>query len=407
MRKENIKYALLQMAFWTAAASCYSFMTQILEAKGFGSSQIGILNAVKLLATVVFQMIIGSFADKYAKKIPLKMIIALLAGTAVAFTAVFYLETLSFLRTILLFIGFGATFTCISPLIDSLSVLYNDRGVKINYAFGRAAGSAAYAVACVGFGVFCDVFGVSKLLLLQLFFTFMIFVTALFMGKMPQSPEKSIEKEKSSEQKVHNACYLLWNYPKFTCFLLGSAIMFMGYNMGTTFLIHIIEGLGGTNTHYGAAVFVMAISEVPAAVLIVRCRGKIPMDKIMIGCTFFMTLKNVFAAYSGNVDVIILSQSCEMLGFGMFYSGSVYLVDDMLPKTDVVKGMSFVNAATIGLGEGIGSFLCGFLRESFGLQRLMEISVLTGVVSIACMIFMNLLPKERGRKIPVERGVNL
>lgn len=395
MRKENIKYALLQMTFWTAAAPCYAFMTQILEAKGFVSSQIGMLNAVKLLATVVFQMIIGSFADKYAKKVPLKMIIALLSGAAAAFTAVFYLGTLSFPGTLLLFIGFGATFTCISPLVDSLSVLYNDRGVKINYALGRAAGSAAYAVASVGFGVFCDVFGVSNLLLLQLSFTLMIMVTALFMGGMPEAAEKSISKKVSAEQKVHSAWYLLWNYPKFTCFLLGSAIMFMGYNMGTTFLIHIIEELGGTNTHYGTAEFVLAISEVPAAFLILRCRGKIPMEKVMIGCAFFMTLKNVFATYSGSVEVIILSQSCEMLGFGMFYSGSVYLVDEMLPKTDVVKGMSFVNAATIGLGEGVGSFFCGFLRESFGLHGLMEISVLTGVVSIICMIFMNLLPKER------------
>ena len=395
MRKENIKYALLQMTFWTAAAPCYAFMTQILEAKGFVSSQIGMLNAVKLLATVVFQMIIGSFADKYAKKVPLKMIIALLSGAAAAFTAVFYLGTLSFPGTLLLVIGFGATFTCISPLVDSLSVLYNDRGAKINYALGRAAGSAAYAVASVGFGVFCDVFGVSNLLLLQLSFTLMIMVTALFMGGMPEAAEKSISKKVSAEQKVHSAWYLLWNYPKFTCFLLGSAIMFMGYNMGTTFLIHIIEELGGTNTHYGTAEFVLAISEVPAAFLILRCRGKIPMEKVMIGCAFFMTLKNVFATYSGSVEVIILSQSCEMLGFGMFYSGSVYLVDEMLPKTDVVKGMSFVNAATIGLGEGVGSFFCGFLRESFGLHGLMEISVLTGVVSIICMIFMNLLPKER------------
>lgn len=400
MRKENIKYAILQMAFWTAAASCYAFMTQILEAKGFGSSQIGILNAVKLLATVVFQIVIGSFADKHAKKLSLKIIIALLAGAAAAFTAIFYFGTLSFLGTLLLFLGFGATFTCISPLIDSLSVLYNDRGVEINYAFGRAAGSAAYAVASVGFGIFCDVFGVPKLLLLQLFFTLMILLIAIFMEKMPEQEESFRINKKKTKRKVHSAWYLLRNYPKFTCFLVGSAVMFMGYNLGTTFLIHVIEEAGGTNTHYGAAEFVMAISEVPAAFLVARCRGKIPMEKIMIGCTFFMTLKNVFATYSGSVDVIILSQTCEMLGFGMFYAGSVYIVDDMLPKTDVVKGMSFVNAATVGLGEGIGSFFCGFLRETWGLHGLMEISVLTGMVSVVCMFFMNQLSRER-------KGVNL
>lgn len=400
MRKENIKYAILQMVFWTTAASCYAFMTQILEAKGFGSSQIGILNAVKLLATVVFQMAVGSAADKYAKKVPLKTIIALLAGAATAFTAVFYFGTLSFIGTLLLFIGFGATFTCISPLIDSLSVLYNDNGMKINYAFGRAAGSAAYAVASVGLGIFCDRFGGERLLLLQIIFTFMILVMALFMENMPKQTKNHLMNKSRAEQKVHSVGYLLWNYPKFTCFLVGSAVMFMGYNLGTTFLIHVIEEAGGTNAHYGVAEFVMAISEVPAAFLIVRCRGKIPMEKVMIGCAFFMALKNVFAAYSESVAIIILSQGCEMLGFGMFYAGSVYIVDEMLPKTDIVKGMSFINAATVGLGEGIGSFFCGFLRDELGLHGLMEISVLVGAVSSVCMFFMNWLPRER-------KGVNL
>lgn len=396
MRKENIKYALLQMAFWTAAASCYAFMTQILEAKGFGGTEIGILNGGKLFATVFFQMLIGSFADRHGKKIPLKVIIGLLSGAAAVVTAVFYFRDLSFAGTMAVFVGYGASFMCISPLMDSLSVIYNSRGVKINYAFGRAAGSAAYAAASVAFGVFCEKFGSVNLLLVQLIFLLLILAAVLSFGKMPEPPVQT-EKEKKQEE-VHSAWYLLRNYPQFCCFLLGSAVMFMGYNLGTTFLIHVIEGLGGSNIHYGAAEFVMAISEVPAAFIMIRCRHKVPMEKLMISCAFFMTLKNVFAAYSGNVTIIILSQTCEMLGFGMYYSGSVYLVEDMLPKADVVKAMSFVNAATIGLGEGLGSLFCGYIRDSLGLENLMRISVVTGIISVICMVLMNLLPKERIEK---------
>lgn len=425
MRKANLKYALLQMSFWTAAASGYGFMTQILQNMGFGNDQIGILNAVKLLATVVFQMLIGSFSDRFAKKIPLKAMIAVLAAAAAALTGVFYLGPFSFPGTLLLFIGFGGTFTCISPLIDSLAVLYNNQGEKINYAWGRAAGSAAYAVACIGFGVFCDAFGVSKLLLLQLVFTLAILVTALWMergqskaGEKEDTPGSKAEQlagaklaevqlTEQEKNKVHSLWYLLREYPKFTCFLLGAAIMFMAYNLGTTFLINVIEELGGGNTHYGMAEFMLAVSEIPSALIMTRYRKKIPMDKLMVGCAFFMMLKNAFAAFSGNITVIILSQSCEMLGFGLFYSGSVYLVDEMLPAQDTVKGMSFVNAATVGLGEGVGSFVCGFFRNHFGLHGLMAISVLVGLISVGCMAVMCLLPERRRTGFAKKKGVSV
>lgn len=387
------------MAFWTAAASGYAFMTQILQDKEFGNGQIGVLNAVKLLATVIFQMMIGSFSDRFARKVPLQVIIAVLAAAAAALTGMFYVKTFSFAGTILLFIGFGGTFTCISPLIDSLSVIYNNHGESINYAWGRAAGSAAYAVACVGFGVFCDTFSVSELLLLQLVFTLAILIIALWMGSIDM--QKTMIKDQcstitsSDRTEVHSVWYLLKEYPKFTCFLLGAAIMFMGYSLGTTFLINVMEELGAGNIHYGIAEFVLAISEVPSAVIMTKYRSKMRMDTLMIGCAFFMTLKNVFAAYSSSVTVIILSQSCEMLGFGLFYSGSIYLVNEMLPLQDTVKGLSFVNATTVGLGEGLGSLLCGFLRNRFGLHGLMRISVLVSAISIGGMVIMCLLPIKK------------
>ena len=44
----NIKYAIVQMMFWTCAASAYAYLTQMLQYKGFAGDQIGVINAVKL-----------------------------------------------------------------------------------------------------------------------------------------------------------------------------------------------------------------------------------------------------------------------------------------------------------------------------------------------------------------------
>mgnify|MGYP000623002367 CR=1 FL=1 len=109
--KLNIKYAILQMMFWTCAASAYAYLTQMLQYKGFTDGQIGVINAVKLFSTVVFQIIIGVFSDRHAERIQLKYIISVLTAVALLLTSVFYEYKLSFVQTVMLFIGFGATFT--------------------------------------------------------------------------------------------------------------------------------------------------------------------------------------------------------------------------------------------------------------------------------------------------------
>lgn len=298
----------------------------------------------------------------------------------------------------MLFIGFGATFTCISPLIDSLSIKYMNGGRNINYPICRAAGSCAWAVACVLFGVFCDRYDANRLLILQMLFTAMMLAVLLVMddtsscsdrralGARERIAAANITETRKTE--VHTAGYLLTTYPKYRWFLIGSAVMFMGYNVGTTFLINVFERLGGNNFHYGLAEFVMAVSEVPSAFLLIKFRKRISLDKIMLCCAVFMTFKNMFAAFSDNVWVIVISQGCEMLGFGLFYSGSVYLIEEMLSPADVVKGMSLINAFTVGAGEGIGALLCGWINSRYGLTVLMDSSVVISAVSIVCIVIM-------------------
>lgn len=388
----NLKYALLQMAFWSSAASAYAFLTQMLLEKGFGNTEIGIINAVKLFSTMIFQVIIGSFADQYAKTVPLKYIISALSLASFLLTLVFYSTSLSFIGTLVLFIGFGGTFTCISPFIDALSVTYENHGYEIHYAWCRATGSIAWAAASVIFGIFCDRFGANSLLLLQAGLIAVMALIALCMERADEQEKQQKKQIHYEQERAHTVGYLLRCYPKYVWFLAGSSIMFMGYNLGTTFLIQVMEQLGGTNAHYGMAEFVLAISEVPSAYIMVKCRKRISMDKMMLCCAVFMTLKNAFAAYAGNVEIIILSQSCEMLGFGLFYAGSVFMTGSMLPSCDAVKGVSLINAATVGIGEGAAAFFCGILKENLGLHGLMQTSVLVSAVSIVCMWIMCKMP---------------
>lgn len=411
----NVRYFWLQVLFWGAAVVHYAYMTQILQSKGFTEVEIGVLNSVKLLVGVVFQVWIGAFADRTRYTIPLKYLIAVLSAGAGILTVVLYMAGHNFILMLVLSMGFGITFTTLQPLIDSLSMLYCNHGVDVNYAKGRMGGSISWALLCVLAGLYCDWFGLKTFPLCGLFLVLLLAVMACFMpweSIRKQNLVSEKRKRARDDQKVtsqlemtmnqtitpHTVGYLLTHYPAFTAFLIGSTVMFMGYNFGTTFLIDIFTGLGGSNTHYGISEFVMAISEVPSAVIILKLRRKIPIQWMMVCCAFFMTLKNLIPTYADNIAVVIAAQTCEMLGLGLYYAGSIFFIEENLPKADIVKGTTLVSVATVGIGEGIAAFFCGIIRRQIGLYGLMKTGTLANALSIIIFIWMCTLKNKEPRK---------
>ncbi len=393
LRNINVRYFFLQVLFWGAAVVNYAYMTQILQNKGFSSEQIGILNGVKLLVGVIFQIWIGAFADRTRYTVPLKYLIALLSLGAGVLTAMLYYAGHNFILMLFISIGFGITFTTLQPLIDSLPMLYTSHGLAVNYAKGRMGGSISWAILCVVAGMYCDGVG------LETFPIWGIVIMIVLVGASICLPWDSINiknlQEEKIEGEINTVCELLRKYPVFLVFLIGSIVMFMGYNFGCTFLIDIYRDLGGGNTDYGIGEFVMAISEVPSAFIILKLRNKIPLKYMMVCCAFFMMLKNLIPTYAVQVPVVICSQACEMLGLGLYYAGSMYFIEENLPKADIVKGASLVSVATVGIGEGIAACLCGVIRNRFGLYGLMKIGTLTNFLSIIIFLWMCTLKNKK------------
>lgn len=414
VRELNIRYFLLQVLFWGAAVVNYAYMTQILQSKGFLASQIGILNGVKLLVGVVFQIWIGAFADRTRYTIPLKYLIALLAAGAGILTLALWMTGHNFWIMLFISMGFGITFTTLQPLIDSLPMLYTSHGADVNYAKGRMGGSISWAFLCIVAGMYCDRFGLSSFPICGVVLVLLLAFASAVMpwtwirrenmtkgqdmsGMIDESDRECMAEGVQIEQPNHVG-KLLWSYPVFTVFLIGSVVMFMGYNFGCTFLIDIYKGLGGGNTEYGIGEFVMAISEVPSAFIILKLRNRIPVKWMMVCCGFFMMLKNLIPAYADSIPVVIGAQACEMLGLGLYYAGSMYFIEEQLPEADIVKGASLVSVATVGIGEGIAACLCGVIRSGFGLYGLMKIGTFTNGLSIIIFLWMCTLKKKESKK---------
>lgn len=398
-RRITVKYCFLQGGYWTLAAVAMAFTTPLLEAKGFSGTEIGILSAVKYLAVLIFQMVLGSFADKHAEKVPLQRMLILMTFVNIIFSFLFYLTGHTMWMAMLTLIIFGMTIHCASPLVDSLSIQYMNHGVKMNYAISRACGSLCWAVFCVVVGLIADAFGANRILIFQIVVSFLFAFFAFNMDAVDFSKER--KKEEKTEDlasensdmecetgEVHSCFYLLKHFPKYSLFLLGLVFVFAAYNMNSTFLIDWIEGMGGNHADYGMAQFVLAMAEIPVALVFYRIRGQVSIDKLMVVCAFFCFLRATATTFSGSVTLVILSQALELLGLSIYYVGTVYFVMDYLLQADAVKGASLINLAGMGLGEMAGSISCGLIKDAFGLRNLMLLSSGVGFVGVVVMVWM-------------------
>ena len=398
-RQLNIRYGQVQGLFWLFSAVSFVFMTPILQERGFGNAEIGILFAVRYVTQILGQLILSSIADRCYGRVALKWFAAGMTVLSVVFTALFLLlPGIGILWVGLLFAGMGCTTFCISPMIDALAMQFIELGRKINYTVCRAIGSAAWAFACLGIGKMMDVFGADSLLIFQIGFEVLFLISILRLENANPAFARSIaDKGRKEPPKAHSPWYLLTHFPRYVLFIIAIAFLYVSYAMCHNFQIDVIRKLGGDNTILGYAEFVLAISEVPVIFFFSRAHRRFGTEKILVAVMFFAMMKVAVQRFAPSLLVFVLAQLFEMLGFGMSYAAVVYFVIENIPAEDRVKAQGFVNVAA-GIGSCAASLMSGAIYERFGLPTLLVCGVGAGILSILVMIISISCPKKSLRK---------
>lgn len=395
-KKVQVQYTLVQGVYWIFAAASTGFMTPILQGKGFSDVEVGILNADKCISMILFQMLLSTFCDKYARRLPLKYIIVGLGALGLLSTGIFYYAPLSFPGALVLFLALGASVNCIPTLIDSLSIQYMNHGQNVSYTFARGLGSFTWAVSSIFIGQFSNQYGAENIIRLQMVFLVILMGLVLCLAKVDFSKAvtnlKTEEEEaKKENETVHGFWHLLTNYPKYAIFIFGCILGMMSYTMGNTFLINVVQRAGGNDFHFGVCQFVLAIAEVPTAMLFMRMKRRFRLERLMILFSVFNTLQTAGTIFADNVYHVIFCQAFEMFGFGLYYAAKVYFVKENLPDADVVKASSLITVATNGIGTASSMVLCGYIKSVLGLSALLWIGTILGILSVVVMVLLNVL----------------
>ena len=255
-------------------------------------------------------------------------------------------------------------------------------GKDLKYSIARGCGSIAYAFACIALGYIVDNLGVESTLLFQLG---MLLISLLVIITF-RACELS-QNEKKKNLKPHSTWYVLSHNKSYTIFLMASVMLFTGNNMTTSFLVDVVDKLGGTNTDVGYCQFVLAAVEFPMALFFMKLKKKIGTLGIMAICATFIWVKIMGILLAPNIPVLIAVHAFQMVGAGLYWSGSVYYVNEHVEAVDRIKGQSLMAIFSTGVGSGVGSLISGWISKYNGIDQLVLSGAICAGIGVALMFW--------------------
>lgn len=392
LRRLDWHYIAMQMGFWAMFAAIVAYQTALLLERGFTNGEAGLMTSVRCLAGIVFQPLLGGFADRHPG-VPLKGIVGVSLALSLAAGVWYWAEpAMSLAQTALVWVVIGGLGVSSYPLMDAMAVQFINDGVPIRYSLGRGLGSLAYAVVCVLLGLQVGQWGVETTLV-----TFLLLTAAeiALVFTYPTWHPKAPAEGRAAAERPQSALSLLRSSPRFTLMLAGVLFGLTAVLPLSNFLVNVILSRDGTAADLGLAMFLMGGFELPAAFLFPKLLRRLGSGRILVLSMAFCTLKGVALLLTWNLAGVLLCQPLQMLGYGLFTPASVYFVNESVPPADRVRGQTIMMVASNGLGGMLGGMLAGFTLDLGGANWMLAGCVACGCVSV--LLCLLALPRKRGR----------
>lgn len=383
LRRLDWHYIAMQMGFWAMFAAIVAYQTALLLDRGFTNGEAGLMTSVRCLAGIVFQPLLGGFADRHPG-VPLKGIVGVSLALSLAAGVWYWAEpAMGLAQTALVWVVIGGLGVSSYPLMDAMAVQFINDGMPIRYSLGRGLGSLAYAVVCVLLGLQVGQWGVETTLVTFLLLTAAeIALVFTYPTWHPHAPAAQAE-----QARPQSALSLLRSNPRFTLMLVGVLFGLTAVLPLSNFLVNVILSRGGTAADLGLAMFLMGGFELPAAFLFPRLLRRLGSGRILVLSMFFGTLKGVALLLTWNLAGVLLCQPLQMLGYGLFTPASVYFVNESVPPADRVRGQTIMMVASNGLGGMLGGLLAGWTLDAGGANWMLAGCILCGCVgTVLCLL---------------------
>ncbi|KAF5059586.1 MFS transporter [Oscillibacter ruminantium] len=389
-QRVNTMYFLLQIWFWGMMAAFTGYQTAIVLNRGFSSGQAGVFISLGCLSGIFAQPLLGAWADRHPA-VPLKRIFGGCMLAALLIHGGFYFSRPGFFGTALIFLALGALETNAYPLIDAMAMQFLNAGIDVRYSLGRGLGAFAYAIVSVLVGQQARRFGVESALVTHGALVLLILTTlAVFPAFAPSAAPAA-----HTRTPAHSPFYILKHNPAFTVMLLAGFFGLMAVMPIVNFLVSLVNDRGGDSGSLGLALFLMAASELPGAILFQWLWKKTNLERIMVISAVFMALKPLLFLFCGDLRLFLMMQPIQMLGYGLFTPGNVFFANENVPPEDRIQGQSLKMVATNGLSGVVGNLIAGGIIDRGGVNAMLVFCFFSGAIGVALAFWAVRLRKFR------------
>lgn len=377
-QKIQLRYNLLQILFWLISCSVSGYVAIYLKSKGLDNTQIGIVTGL----SCVFIMLISPRVSTLLQKIPSlnipKLSTTLLTITSILFLFVSYVSIPSIVL-IPLYVLIITGYLCCVPLLSTICMNYIERGYELNFGLSRGMGSVSYAVSAVLLSYCIDWFNANALSIIH---AIGVVLFLIILNTMPDYVE-----EKHDEEVKHGSVFtIIKKYKLVFIILLGWSFTFAAATTLSTYLINVVENLGGNTTIYGYAVFCMAASELPAMAVTRKLMRKYHTMQLIIVAGIAYFIRNILIAIAPNLLFVFIGVIFQSFSYGLLTSMITYYIADTCEKEDQVMSQTLQGIMTTGLGSMLGNVLGGVLQDALGLNAMLVFAIVMTVIGSLILV---------------------
>lgn len=387
MEQINLKFGSLMGSFDIVFGSLVAYATVFLLAQGLDEFRIGlIISAANLFASMI-QPWLGDKVDRSNRltlvHVNLFIVIPclLLLVSILLFQRILILVAMMYLLTVMLQVT-------LQPFMNAIGVALMNHGYRVNFGVCRGAESATFAVTSSILGILINRLGTNTIIYMAIL-GYVIYLLILWL--LYRDYLKELFAKYPHDLKINTADIALepatipffTKYSHFKFIIFGSFCFFVGHNFINSFMIQIIENVGGNTENMGAAIALAAITEVPIMVLFTRINRYIHNRYILMFASIFFFIKTALTFAAVSVTGVYTAQLMQAFSFGIYIVGSVYYTNGEMDAVDKVKGQSFITTAhTMGgvVGSSLGGWIINLLSVSHGLMFCIVVTLM-GVVS--------------------------
>ncbi len=362
---DTLHYSLVQGSYFIAFCAVVSCATVFLLDRDFTSAEVGTLLALANLASLLTQSLLADFIDRNPR-VQLKNAAAVLS--LVSFFALVALLKVQQHEVIggLFFLTALIQIT-LQPFVNTLGVGYQYQDYEINFGAARSLGSLVFSLTSFLVGILAEQIKGMSVIWVSLVGTLLF---SIIVWSFRKCERVSLQKEQVSSSMNQ----FIRNNQRFMVLLLGMTLACSAHMLVVTFLLPVLQHLGGGSQELGIALFLSGILEIPSMFLFRRINRHFSSAFLLKVSGIAYMLKSLMILGAGSIWNVYAAQVLQMFSYALFIPASVRYTESIIAKKDQAKGQACIGIALSASGV-IGCFIGGIVLDLFGITVMLGCGV--------------------------------